>query len=78
MNTLSLTVDEIFELAKKTLLSNRCDEETATILADLIMKAERDGSLSHGYLDCQLTYQDLKVEKLMVKQDLMLKKSQVV
>ena len=48
MKTLSLTLDEIFELAKKTLLSNGCDEETATILADLIMKAERDGSLSHG------------------------------
>ena len=48
MKTLSLTLDEIFELAKKTLLSNGCDEETATILADLIVKAERDGSLSHG------------------------------
>ena len=48
MKTLSLTLDEIFELAKKTLLTNGCDEETATILADLIMKAERDGSLSHG------------------------------
>jgi len=48
MKTLSLTLDEIFELAKKTLLANGCDEETATILADLIMKAERDGSLSHG------------------------------
>ena len=48
MKTLSLTLDEVFELAKKTLLANGCDEETATILADLIMKAERDGSLSHG------------------------------
>jgi delta1-piperideine-2-carboxylate reductase len=48
MATVSLTLDEIFNLAKKTLLSNHCDDETATILADLIMKAERDGSLSHG------------------------------
>ena len=48
MKTLSLTLEEIFELAKKTLLVNGCDEETAIILADLIMKAERDGSLSHG------------------------------
>ena len=48
MKTLSLTLDEIFELAKKTLLANGCDEETAIILADLIVKAERDGSLSHG------------------------------
>tara|TARA_B100002003_G_scaffold242497_1_gene265555 strand:+ start:329 stop:1327 length:999 start_codon:yes stop_codon:yes gene_type:complete len=48
MKTLSLTLDEIFALAKKILLANKCDEETANILADLIMKAERDGSLSHG------------------------------
>ncbi|GIS66544.1 MAG: hypothetical protein CM1200mP5_3280 [Candidatus Pelagibacterales bacterium] len=37
-----------FDLAKKTLLANGCDDETASILSDLIMKAERDGSLSHG------------------------------
>ena len=48
MSTVSLSLDEIFELAKTTLLANECDEETAGILADLIMKAERDGSLSHG------------------------------
>ena len=48
MSTISLTLNEIYALAKKTLVSNNCDEETANILADLIMKAERDGSLSHG------------------------------
>ena len=48
MSTIPLTLDEIFDLAKKTLLANGCDDETASILADLIMKAERDGSLSHG------------------------------
>ena len=48
MSTVSLTLDEIFDLAKKTLLANSCDDETATILGNLIMKAERDGSLSHG------------------------------
>jgi len=48
VSTISLTLDEIFDLAKKTLLTNGCDDETATILSDLIMKAERDGSLSHG------------------------------
>ena len=36
MSTVSLPLDEIFNLAKKTLLSNGCDEETANILADLI------------------------------------------
>ena len=48
MSTISLSLDEIFNLAKKTLLANGCDDETASILSDLIMKAERDGSLSHG------------------------------
>ena len=48
MSTISLTLNEIYDLANKTLVSNNCDEETANILADLIMKAERDGSLSHG------------------------------
>ena len=48
MSTISLTLDEIFDLSKKTLLANGCDAETASILSDLIMKAERDGSLSHG------------------------------
>ncbi len=48
MTTISLTLNEIYALANKTLVSNNCDEETANILADFIMKAERDGSLSHG------------------------------
>jgi delta1-piperideine-2-carboxylate reductase len=48
MATVSLKLDEIFDLAKKTLLANGCDDETASVLADLIKKAERDGSLSHG------------------------------
>ena len=48
MSTISLSLDEIFDLAKKTLLANGCDDETSSILSDLIMKAERDGSLSHG------------------------------
>ena len=47
MSTVSLTLDEIFDLAKKTLLANGCDDETASILSDLIRNAERDGSLSH-------------------------------
>ena len=28
MSTVSLTLDEIFDLAKKTLLANGCDEDT--------------------------------------------------
>ena len=38
MNTISLSLDEIFDLAKKTLLANGCDDETASILSDLIKK----------------------------------------
>ena len=34
MSTVSLTLDEIFNLAKKTLLANGCDEETSNILSD--------------------------------------------
>jgi len=48
MNTISISLKEIYELAKKTLLFNCCDEENASILSDTIMRAERDGSLSHG------------------------------
>ena len=49
MSTVSLSLDEIFDLAKKTLLANGCDDETASILSDLIRNAERDGSLSVSY-----------------------------
>ena len=38
MSTVSLTLNEILDLAKKTLLANGCDDETASILAELIMK----------------------------------------
>ena len=48
MSTLSLTLDEIFNLAKTTLLANGCNNETASILSELIKNAERDGSVSHG------------------------------
>ena len=48
MKTISLSLEDIYNLANKTLLTNGCDEETSNILSDLIMKAERDGSLSHG------------------------------
>jgi len=64
MSTVSLTLDEIFNLAKKTLLSNLCDDETATILADLIMKAERDGSLSHGLFRLPAYVSGLKSGKI--------------
>ena len=64
MSTISLSLDEIFNLAKKTLLSNGCDEETANILADLIRNAERDGSLSHGLFRLPAYVSGLKSGKI--------------
>jgi len=48
MTTIPLSLNEIFDLAKKTLLANGCDEETASILADLIRNAESDRSVSQA------------------------------
>ena len=64
MTTISLTLDEILKLAKKTLLANGCDDETASILAELIMKAERDGSLSHGLFRLPAYVSGLKSGKI--------------
>ena len=56
MTTVPLTLEEIFHLAKKTLIANGCDEETADTLSTLIKNAERDGSLSHGLFRFCLLY----------------------
>ena len=64
MSTVSLTLEEIFNLAKKTLLANGCDDETASILSDLIRNAERDGSLSHGLFRLPAYVSGLKSGKI--------------
>ena len=64
MKTVSLSLEEIYNLAKKTLLSNNCDDETASILADLIKNAERDGSLSHGLFRLPAYVSGLKSGKI--------------
>ena len=64
MASVSLSLQEIYDLAKKTLLANGCDEETANILSDLIMKAERDGSLSHGLFRLPAYVRGLKSGKI--------------
>ena len=64
MSTTSLTLDEIYDLAKKTLLFNGCDEENASILADTIMRAERDGSHSHGLFRLPAYVAALKSKKV--------------
>jgi delta1-piperideine-2-carboxylate reductase len=63
VNTVSLTLNEILELAKKTLLANGCDDENASILADTIMRAERDGSVSHGLFRLPAYVAGLKSKK---------------
>jgi len=64
VSTVSFKLDEILDLAKKTLLANGCDDETASILAELIMKAERDGSLSHGLFRLPAYVSGLKSGKI--------------
>ena len=64
MNTISLSLDEIYDLAKKTLVSNGCDEENANILSDTIMRAERDGSHSHGLFRLPAYVAALKSKKV--------------
>ena len=48
MATTSLTLAEIETLAKQTLLANGCDEANANAITSTIVRAERDGSASHG------------------------------
>ena len=74
MNAISISLDEIYDLAKKTLLFNGCDEENASILSETIMRAERDGSVSHGLFRLPAYVLALKVKKLMERQDQKLKK----
>ena len=48
MSTRDLNLDEIYSLAKNVMLANGCDTANAEALADIICRAERDGSHSHG------------------------------
>ena len=48
MSITNLTISDIYDLAYKTMIVNGCDEANANALADIISRAERDGSHSHG------------------------------
>ena len=48
MSTVDLTLDEISALIIRVMLANGCDDENAMALADIMTRAERDGSHSHG------------------------------
>ena len=43
MSTVPLSLDQIHELAFNTLKANGCDDETASILSDLIRNADFSG-----------------------------------
>lgn len=46
--TIALSLEQIFALAYQGLCEHGCDHDNADALADTIMRAERDGSVSHG------------------------------
>lgn len=48
MNTVELNLVDIYKLAKDVMLANGCDLANAEALADIICRAEQDGSHSHG------------------------------
>lgn len=48
MNTISLTLDEVRDLATRVFSKNGCDEANTQALVRTVVRAERDGSLSHG------------------------------
>ena len=48
MSKTTLTLDEIHALAHEAMMKNGCDEANAAALADIVTRAERDGSHSHG------------------------------
>ena len=46
--TIALSLEQIFALAYQAVCDHGCDHDNADALADTIMRAERDGSVSHG------------------------------
>ena len=48
MTSVTLELDDIYKLAHDVMLANGCDADNAAALADIICRAERDGSHSHG------------------------------
>ena len=64
MAEITLSLEDIYNLAKKTLLFNGCDEENASILSDTLMRAERDGSHSHGLFRLPAYVAALKSKKV--------------
>jgi len=47
-STIDLSLTDIYDLAKTTLLKQGANQETANAVANTVTTAERDGSISHG------------------------------
>jgi len=52
-DSVSLTLDEINALIREVMTANGCDDANADALADIMTRAERDGSHSHGCFVCR-------------------------
>jgi len=48
VSTVTLELDAIYKLAEDAMLANGCNGDNAAALADIVCRAERDGSHSHG------------------------------
>ena len=48
MKTLSISLEDIYKIAKDTLIFNGCDDDNSEAVARTVTHAERDGSVSHG------------------------------
>ena len=48
MSSVLLELDAIYKLAEDVMTVNGCDPANAAALADIMTRAERDGSHSHG------------------------------
>jgi len=48
MDQITLTLEEVHDLARRALLANGCDAANAGAVADTVTAAERDGAKSHG------------------------------
>ena len=54
MATTPLTLDEIYALAHDAMTANGCNDENASALADIVTRAERDGSFTKARVCCSL------------------------
>lgn len=64
MDQVKLTLDEVFDLAKRALMANGCNEENAAAVARNMRAAERDGCKSHGLFRVPGYVKSLKAGKI--------------